>query len=213
MWAKIKFIKIAFYTKQLRFRTSWSCGENPEELTGLRRVYMMARVGVLFDDYGVFITDSGLSSLNYQSARLLHKFGEHRLLTSSEGYPSSIFCSFSSPVGSHQQTTCDSQWNDSHDDKKQCGDPLWGKPRWDARPVSSMDCLTLSHKAHSECSWGDAKRWEHLSGFVIPGNIPHQHPLSHLISVWIAQAFISPSLIIQHSAIHNVVILNIQNEL
>ena len=38
--------------------------------------------------------------------------------------------------------------------KKQCGDPLWGKPRWDACPVSSMDCLTLSHKAHSECSRG-----------------------------------------------------------
>lgn len=55
-------------------------------------------------------------------------------------------------MGSHQQTTCDSQGNDSHDDKKQGGDPFWGKPRRDAGPVSSMDCLTLPHQAHSECS-------------------------------------------------------------
>lgn len=178
MWAKIKFIKIAFHTKQLRFWMSWSCGENSEELMGLCRVYMMATASGalwwLWSLYDWFL----ISSLKYQCARLLDKFSKHRLLTSSECYPSSIFCSFSPPVGSYQQTTCDSQWNDSHDDKKQCGDPLWGKPRWDARPVSSMDCLTLSHKAHSECSWEDAKGGSILVGLAFPRNIPHQYPFS-----------------------------------
>lgn len=157
---------------------SWSCGENSEELMGLCRVYMMATASGalwwLWSLYDWFL----ISSLKYQCARLLDKFSKHRLLTSSECYPSSIFCSFSPPVGSYQQTTCDSQWNDSHDDKKQCGDPLWGKPRWDARPVSSMDCLTLSHKAHSECSWEDAKGGSILVGLAFPRNIPHQYPFS-----------------------------------
>lgn len=83
--------------------------------------------------------------LNNATACLLDQLSKRGLLTSSEGYPSSILCSFSSPVGSHQQTTCDSQGNDSHDDKKQGGDPLWGKPGRDAGPVASMDCLTLPH--------------------------------------------------------------------
>lgn len=35
MLAKIKFIRIAFHTKQLRFWMSWSCVENSEEPMGL----------------------------------------------------------------------------------------------------------------------------------------------------------------------------------
>lgn len=119
------------------------------------------------------------------------KFSKHRLLTSSKCYPSSIFCSFSSPMGSHQQAACNSQWNDSHDDKKQCGDPLWRKPRWDACPVSSMDCLTLSHKAHSECSCGEAKVGNILVGLAYPGNIPYQYSFSPsvlFLCVWVIQA-------------------------
>lgn len=122
----------------------------------------------LSGERGVLTAAPWASSWQYQRARLLGEFSKHRLLTSSERYPSSIFGGFSSPVGSHQQTTCDSQRNDSHDDKKQCGDPLWGQPRGDARPVSSVDCLTLSHQAHSERSWGRCKRWEQFSGCGVP---------------------------------------------
>lgn len=159
---------------------SWSRGKSFEEMMGLCRVYLTA----IHKWCSLMIMKSLLLILDYLHKNtsvggcLLDKFSKHRLLTSSECYPSSIFCSFSSPVGSHQQTTCDSQWNDSQDDKKQCGDPLRGKPGRDARPVSSMDCLTLSHEAHSECSWGDANGGNTLVGLACPGNIPHHHPFS-----------------------------------
>lgn len=54
-------------------------------------------------------------------------------------------------MGSHQQATCDSQGNDPHDDEEEGGDPLWGKPRGDAGPVSSMDCLTGPFLKPTDC--------------------------------------------------------------
>lgn len=51
-----------------------------------------------------------------------------------------------------------------------------------------MDCLTLSHKAHSECSWRDAKRGSILVGLAHPGNCPYQNPFSPFLSEWVIQA-------------------------
>lgn len=119
---------------------------------------------------------------------------QHRLLTSSERYPPSILCGFSPPVGSHQQPTRDSQWNDPHDDEKQGGDPLRGQPRGDAGPVSSVDCLTLAHQAHSERSWGRCKKWGRVSGFAFGGDIPYQHPfsLNSYFSLWESSKHLIP---------------------
>lgn len=131
------------------------------------------RPGVRRPAVGTASSRPVLADLHHRRARAPSRgFSKHGLLTSSERYPSSILGSFSPPVGGHQQTTCDSQRNDSHDDKKQCGDPLRGQPRGDARPVSSVDCLTLSHQAHSERSWGDAKGGDSLVAVPYPGGPP-----------------------------------------
>ena len=58
-----------------------------------------------------------------------------------------------------------------------CFYPLAGGSLW-----ASMDCLTLSHKAHSESSWGEAKHRNMLVGLAHSRNSPYQHPLN-LISL------------------------------
>lgn len=83
---------------------------------------------------------------------------------SSEWYPSSVFCSFSSPVGSHQQIPSHSRGNDSHDDKVQNGDPLWGKPR--QGPRSS---LIQGFSDTAALGWPTASASATALGWVSPG--------------------------------------------
>lgn len=61
----------------------------------------------------------------------------------SEGDPAGVFGGFSAPVRCHQQSTGDREGDDAHDDEEERGDPLWGQPRRDTGPVSSVDGLTL----------------------------------------------------------------------
>lgn len=107
---------------------SWSCGENSEELMGLRGVYLMA----VHKWCSLMIRESLLLRLEYLHLKIpvwvplrqiyLAQVTYFQWMLSIEHILWLLFASGKPPTNS----TSDSQWNDSHDDKKQCGDPLWG---------------------------------------------------------------------------------------
>lgn len=85
------------------------------------------------------------SSTKLQKRELYFDPSERLALTASEGDPAGVLGGFPAPVRRHQESAGDGERDDAHDDEEQRGDPLWGQPRRDAGPVSSVDGLTLPH--------------------------------------------------------------------